>query len=81
MGKHFTAGRLRFWLGASGWGWRLWGVSLGDAWFAGFSHRLPEAAAKPLEFDLSITIGQKDVDQLAQRIRCRMAAEPGGQDA
>lgn len=49
MGKSFALGRLRFWLGSSGWGWRLWGVSLGDAWFAGLSRRYPDTAVDSIE--------------------------------
>ena len=28
---------MKFWFGATGWGWRLWGVSKGDKWFIGLS--------------------------------------------
>ena len=28
---------MKIWLGQSGWGWRLWGVSNGDKWFIGLS--------------------------------------------
>jgi hypothetical protein len=35
---------MKFWFGATGWGWRLWGVSKGDKWFIGLSIKLEDEA-------------------------------------